>query len=500
MKKTTGSLLSDPRARHHLAMLLKSDHLCFAKYFFRKCEGAPFRTGPHHKVMCDTIDRVFAGEISRLIINVPPGYTKTALAIVNFVARGFAINPYSKFIHVSYSQKLAFDNSSKIRALIGTPEYQTLFPLAMAADTDAKGLWKTSQGGGLLADSSGGQVTGFRAGTMDDGFTGALLIDDPLKPDDAFSEGKRTFINDRYKGVLHSRLAKEGVPVIVIMQRLHENDFTGNLLSGGGKGEHWHHLMLPVDVDNSDPYPEAYNYGLPIAHHLPDGPLWPEKHGAEAIKMLATDPYEFAGQYQQRPTPLGGGLFKGDWIRRYTKGEQPRMQWRAIFGDTAQKTGEKNDYTVFEHWGLGKDGNIYLLDVVRGKFEAPELEKTARSFWSQAKGYDEVSALRGMYIEDAASGTGLIQSLKRSGDPERPPIPVIGITRQRDKFSRAMDVVNYFATGRVWLLNDEPFMPAFLAELMAFPNGAHDDQVDPMIDAIDKMLVHTTRVIGAFKV
>lgn len=228
--------------------------------------------------MCNALDRVYSGEIRRLIVNVPPGYSKTELAVVNFMARGFAINPGARFIHASYAQALALDNSSKARDVIALEGYQRHWPVTLKADTAAKGLWRTTDGGHVRAAASGEPITGFRAGRMlDDGepwrFTGALIIDDPIKPDDVSSDATRKFINARWQNTFKSRLADESVPVIVIMQRLHVGDFVAHLLETSG--EEWHVLKLPVWIDGEcDPvHPKA----IMIPHGLPAGPLWEKK-------------------------------------------------------------------------------------------------------------------------------------------------------------------------------------------------------------------------------
>jgi phage uncharacterized protein (putative large terminase), C-terminal domain len=455
---------------------LLGSHLAFTKKFFREKEGQPFSIAPFHPVVCDTLDQVFTGHIKRLIINIPPGYGKTELAVVNFIARGFAINPRSRFIHASYAEPLALDNSTKVKDVISLPGYQAHWQVTMRPDQNAKGLWRTTAGGHLRAAAAGQPITGFRAGILaEPGFTGALVIDDPLKPDDASSDTTRKFINERWENTFRSRLAHEDVPVIVIMQRLHIDDFVAHLLENSG--EHWHLLKLPVLIEGEGKAPAGKVTLIP--HGLPDGPLWEEKHTLDQIKVLQGAPHVYAGQYAQEPTVEGGNLFKPGLLPRYD--DVPRLAWRAIYVDTAQKTKERNDYTVFEHWGAGVDGKAYLLEVVRGRFEAPELEKTAVALWTRCRGdewpADRYGYLRKMAIEDKVSGTGLIQSLTRKA------IPVIAVPREKDKYTRALDVVPAAAAGLMVLPKSAPWLKDFESELAAFPDGGFDDQVDPFIDA-----------------
>ncbi len=467
-------------------VLCETSHLYFTRLFFKEREGTHFRLGRHHRVMAEVIDDVFAGRISRLIINVPPGYTKTEMAVVSLVARGLALNRKARFIHTSYSDKLVKDNSAKIRDCINLEVYQALWPLEFKADARAKGLWKTAEGGGLLAAAAGGGITGFRVGTMDQGFTGALIIDDPLKPDNARSLTERQKVNDRYHATFRSRLAREDTPIIVIMQRLHVDDFCGFLLSGGA-GEKWHHLMLPIEIDNDSSYPEHYTHGVPLAHGLTDGPLWPAKHNARQIERLRKDAYVFAGQYALRPTPEGGALFKVEHLA-LKWAELPPLAWRTIYADTAQKTKEHNDFSVFQCWGKGRfDGRAHLIDQVRGKWEAPELLNVAKAFWNKhlAENIHTRGVLREMAVEDKVAGTGLIQSLRRDG------LPVRGIPRHTDKLTRALDVIPQFAVGMVIFPADVPWWPQYCEELLSFTGmgDTHDDQVDATIDAVTEMLV-----------
>lgn len=484
--------------RAYLRSILPASHLLFSKAFFPVLEGSAFKQGRHHSVICGAIDKVFAGKILRLIVTLPPGYTKSLLVVIMMVAHGLAINPRARFLATSYSDKLVNDHSQRIRQIVESEHFQSLWPMALAEDTKAKGLWRTQQEGGLAVAPAGGTITGFRAGRMEEGFNGALIIDDPLKPDDAYYDTKREFINNRYRNTFASRLATERTPVIVIMQRIHLRDFAGHLL-GGGSGERWTHLDLPVVLDRAASYPDENTYGDLYEHNLEDGPLWEEKHNKQQIEILRTDPYVFNSQYMQRPTAIGGNIFKGDWIGRFSWDDLPVMEYRKIYADTAQKMKEKNDFSVFEEWGFAA-GKIYLLNLSRGRMEAPDLKKAAIAFWKLASARDrsKFGALREMGVEDKSSGTGLIQDLQRpvqeiEGGPFFS-IPIQPIPRQKDKLTRAMDVAGYFSSGCVNIPEDAPWATEYLSELLAFPGGAFDDQVDPTMDAALDMLVNVSFV------
>lgn len=229
----------------------------------------------------------------------------TDIATIYNIAHGLAINPQARFLHLSYSADLALGNSTKARSIVTSKEFQQMWKLNIMPDTNSKSTWHTNQHGGVRASSSQGQVTGFRAGHMYDGeqsglYSGSLIIDDPVKPADAYSEILREGVNETYNETISSRLALEDVPVIVIMQRIHYRDLSGYLLRGGS-GEKWHHLNLPVYIDNSIPYNPKNTHGIPIEHGLPDGWLWPLKHNDEHKAALMSHRRKYRAQYMQDP-------------------------------------------------------------------------------------------------------------------------------------------------------------------------------------------------------
>ena len=194
----------------------------------------------------------------------------------------------------------------------------------------------------------------------------------------------------------------------------------------------------------------------------------------------------FAGQYLQRPAPIGGGIFKDEWWQYYKV--LPKIKYRAIYADTAQKTKEQNDYSVFQCWGMGEDGRIYMIDMVRGKWEAPELLVIAKAFWDKHKAQPKImGTLRQFKVEDKVSGTGLIQQLKQKK------VPVVGIPRSIDKVSRAMDAAPHVQSGNVVLPEDSEWLSDILNEATSFPNATHDDTLDPLMDAVSDMLIEKQR-------
>ena len=452
----------------------ENDFEFFVRYFFKTLHGTKFQFSEHHHLICQALMDVFYGRNTYLMVNMPPRYSKTELVVKMFSAWCYAKNPSCKFIHLSYSDSLAFDNSSAIKAVIQSEEFQQLWPLTLTST--ATEAWKTEKGGAFIARPAGGQVTGYGAGKIDDftngkGFGGCILIDDPLKPDDAYSDVKRTAINRRWDETIKSRFNSKRTPCIVVMQRIHEDDFCGMLLNDPEYD--FKQLVLPAIVDEGTDHEHA---------------LWPEKHSLEQLKVMREkNTYHFAGQYQQRPKPLGGGLIKGGWFGFYDV--LPPLHYSAIYVDTAQKEKEANDYQVGFCWALGKDGYLYAVDLIRGKYQAYELEERMPAFWVKQKARPELR-LRYMGIEDKASGTQLIQTIIRRVKPK---IPVRAIERSRSKLERVMDVQGYIESGYVKLPRNAPWVSDFIDECEHFtPDDTHphDDQIDCMCDAITDMLAN----------
>lgn len=443
----------------------RTDLLSYSRHMFHEKTGGNFKLNWHQEKICQALERVVIGDVKRLIINIPPRSGKTEIAIVNFASWCMGNFPDSEFIHSSYSKRLATNNAYNIRETIRHEAFSEIFPeVSIRQDSGAKDEFRTEHGGIFYATGAEGSITGRGAGKMRSYFGGAILIDDPHKPGEAQSDVMRQNVIDWFTTTMESRKNTPDTPIILIMQRLHEDDLSGFLL-GGGNGEEWEHVVIPALDDNDESF-------------------WEEQFPVKDLKRKeSSNPYVFAGQYLQRPAPKGGGLFKDTWWQWYDASfVQPEWEYRTIYADTALKTGQQNDYSVFQCWGF-KDGHAYLLDQLRGKWEAPELIREARNFYQKHLNPINRGFLRGMKIEDKASGTGLIQTLRKEG------VAVIPIQRSVDKVTRAMDVLPQIEAGLVHIPSDAVWSKEFLAEFSMFPNGKHDDQVDVLIDAINDNLV-----------
>ena len=433
----------------------------FARTIFKARRGVDMLENWHQRAICEKLEQVAVGKVKRLVINIPPRSGKTELAVKAFMAWTMGLIPDSEFIHASYSKRLATSNAYDVRAIMQHEAYCAIFPwIQLRDDSKARDEFRTTQGGIVYATGSEGTITGYGAGKMRDGFGGAVIVDDPHKPGEVTSPVMRESVISWYQNTLQSRLNKPETPIIVIMQRLHEEDLSGWLLNGGS-GETWDHLNIPARMDDGQSF-------------------WPVQFPNEMLDRLETSsPYVFAGQYMQRPAPLGGGIFKDQWWRFLDV--PPLLRWRAIYADTAQKTKEQNDYSVLQCWGYTIDGQIVLLDMVRGKWEAPELETMARAFWQKHAAIQNAGSLRAFKVEDKVSGTGLIQKLRREG------IPIVPLQRNIDKVTRAMDAAPYVESGNVILMRNLAQLSDFLAEASTFPNATHDDMIDAAMSAISDM-------------
>lgn len=424
----------------------EEDGLYYARYFFKQRTGGKMIVAPHHKVIQKTLDRVIDGEIQRLIINVPPGYTKTELATINMMGRGLALNCRARFMHLSYSHNLALLNSSTARGMIKSQAYQSMWPMALRDDADSKAMWWTEHGGGVYASSAAGQVTGFRAGHMEPGWQGALIIDDPVKPDDAYSEIVRDGVNNRFNETIKSRLAIETTPMIVIMQRIHYHDLSGYLLRGGS-GEKWHHLNLPVIIDSSRSYEEIYpenTHAIPIDHGLPDGWLWPFKHNESHRVSLFSHRRTAEAQYMQNPKRFNaeGALWNEEMISAAHAMRITQELTRTVVAIDPQATNseesDESGIAVASVYGSG-DERQYSLDAdYSGKYSPNGWATKAIEAYEQ----HEADAI---VIETNQGGDMAEDTLRNAGFGGR----IIRVHASKGKYARAEPISALYAQGRV---------------------------------------------------
>jgi len=437
--------------------------LFFTRYLFKENTGSKFEVAEFHKELASTLEKVAKGEITRLIINIPPRYGKTEIAVKMFIAWSLAKNPKAKFIHLSYSDALALDNSSLTKEYVQSDSFQSLWPIELKKDSQSNKKWYTNSGGGVYATASGGAITGFGAGSG-----GAIIIDDPLKPDDAVSEVKRSFINNRYNTTIRSRVNSRDVPIILIMQRLHEEDLSGFLLDGGS-GEDWHHLKIAALDENNVP-------------------LWENKHTFEELEAIRqADRYTFSGQYMQEPAPLEGGEWRKDWFQIINKAEVPNnINWE-MFIDGAYTKDTKNDPTGIQISGKGEDGNLYILKSIDKYLEMPELKNFISSFVLSCG-----VTINLILVEPKASGKSLVQLLRRETNFNVAELSTNFV--RYSKIERARASSPFIEGGRVFLVQDN-WNEAFIQQVSTFPNAKHDEHIDVTSYAIERNLINNFFVV-----
>ena len=451
-----------------LKIMCEKDLLFFTRYIYKENHRRNFIVAPHFVMIANKLMDVINGKTKRLIINIPPRYGKTELAVKNFIAYGLAINPQSKFIHLSYSDDLALDNSSQAKEYVESEAFQKFWQMKLKKDAQGKKKWFNEQGGGVYATASGGAITGFGAGVPESNlFSGAIIIDDPLKPDDATSEVKRKAVNERYNSTIRSRVNDRETPIIVIMQRLHEEDLSGFLLSGGS-GEEWEHLCLPALNENNEP-------------------LYSEKHTFEELEQIRqANRYNFAGQYMQTPAPDEGGEWKKEWFKIVDKSEVPLnlLRWE-LFIDGAYTKNTSNDPTGFQI-GAKWDNNYVIFSSIDKYLEMPELLKFIPNHIN-ASGLKISLTL----VEPKASGKSLQQMINSTTGLSIAEIKTDFVNSS--KIENARTCSSFIEGGRVILIKGA-WNESFLNQVGTFPNAKHDEHIDLTCYGIERNLLNNYKV------
>jgi predicted phage terminase large subunit-like protein len=442
--------------------ILRSDPYAFIqRCVYELHPNIEFLPNWHIEVIAAKLEAVRRGEIKRLIINVPPRHLKSICASVAFVAYCLGHDPTAQIICASYGQDLADKLARDCRAIMMSSFYQQLFPtrLMQTALQD----FTTTQNGFRMATSVGGVLTG-RGGDI-------VIIDDPLKPDEAVSDTARNAVNHWYANTLRSRLnSKQDGRMILIMQRLHEDDLVGYVM----EQEDWEVVSFPAIAETNEVHTIRTIYGE-FRHERKIGDvLHPERESLRTLNDLrrVMGEYNFASQYQQSPAPLGGGMVKEGWFKRYAENELPPKFEQIIQSwDTANKPTELSDYSVCTTWGI-KDKKIYLLHVLRKRLGYPELKRAVRE---QAMIHNPTTIL----IEDKASGTQLIQELIEEG--------VRHVQRFKPEYDKVMRLHAQTAAienGFVYVPREAHWLTEYLHELTTFPKSKYDDQTDSTSQAL----------------
>jgi predicted phage terminase large subunit-like protein len=451
--------------------------------------GAQFIPGIQVDAICLHLQAVTEGQVQNLIINLPPGYAKSLLTAVFWPAWVWINHPEVRFLYSSYREDLASRDSVKCRRLIQSAWYQQRWgdSYQMVEDQNQKHRFENDRTGyRIVVPMSGG--TGERGDVV--------VVDDPHSVEQAESDAARIGVSDWWNGTMSTRLNNPSTGhKIVVHQRLHEADLTGDLLARGG----YEHLCLPAEFE---PDRRCSTSIWIDPRTIPGELLFPREGEREALDnfKITLGSYRYAGQYQQRPAPRGGGIFKKHWWRYWIPKTMsvPPVQVRLPDGsirniyaanlpdvldrqiqswDMAFKDLSTSDYVVGAVWGA-KGADRYLLDQVRDRFDFPE---TMAAVKAMTKKWPKATL---KLVEDKANGPAVIQSLRHDIAGLVPVMPDGG------KVARAQAVSPQVESGNVYLPHPAiaPWVEDFVEECAAFPNGKYDDQVDQMGQALNRLL------------
>ncbi len=465
--------------RKALHCALREDFCIFLRKAFHDVHGVSLKWNWHHEVICDDLMAAYRGEERRLIINVPPRSLKSFICSVAFPAWLMGRNPRIKIIGVSYAQDLANKFSREQRMLMMQSWYQEVFPNARINPKKAgEGEFELLGGGFRLATSTGGTLTGRGADL--------IIIDDPIKPQDALSETMRTNANNWIDSTLMTRLDdKQRGIMVMIMQRLHEEDSTGHLLEKDG----WQHRSFAA-IAMED---ECWKLRNGVMHRRKTGELLHPQHEPQSVlDDLKRDlgALHFNAQYQQMPTSFGGNMLQKEWFC-YFDGQPPIDSRRfVISADTAMKEGAANDWSVLTVWQMDKNA-YYLVHLDRQKMDFPKLRHCLLYL-------RDVFHVRTILIEDTGSGTALMQQLRHEK------INCTAIKPIGDKIERLASASIAFEQRRLFFPQNASWLPELERELLGFPRTKHDDQVDSVSQFLNwaltdgRYFVGSGRTIGHF--
>lgn len=516
--------------------------LNFTRIWFELIQGDRLLVNWHHRLMASKIDDLLAGRLvpRNLIINIPPGGTKTEFFSIHFPAYVNALVQEKRLkrfrnLNISFADTLVKRNSRRTRDIIASREYQEFWPCSFGVNQAEEWEIKDERGrsiGQTVSRSSNGQITGGRGGYYGPEFSGMVMLDDYNKPVDMLSESRRKSANTLLVNTIRSRRGDKSkehpTPFVSIQQRLHTDDATGFMLAGG-MGVPFHHVAIPAMIDEKyiqsldDPWRSLCWETVKDTDSVVVGGVrywsyWPQMEDVnDLLQLWEKDRYTFLSQYQQNPMALTGGIIDTSWFRTYTT--LPKLTHRAVYVDTnSGKVEDWLDYTVFTLAGMGVDGNLYIIDVVRGRWDPEDLLKKAEEVWEKWRmsGSMRVMPLRHMAIEEKQAGQGLITTLKkRSQTPGQLAIPVREIPRGtgQNKLVRCLNVIPQIKTGKVFvpathtddgqklfsifyedgtIAGSTEWVLTAMTECAAFSaDDSHDndDILDTWMDAIDDNLI-----------
>lgn len=442
--------------------LLREQFSAFVEKCFAEIEqGKPYAHNWHIDAIAHQLARIHAGETRRLIVNIPPRHLKSLTVTIAYTAWVLGHDPTKEIICVSHSKDLAREHANSFLRIVESPWYRRLFPALQVAKRGRRITeLKTTHGGFRLATSIEGAVLGRGADL--------IVIDDPIQPLAALSAAERAKVKTFYDQTLYTRLNnKKTGAIILVMQRLHEDDLVAHVEAI----DKWEKLQIAAIA----PQPETYALGAhsgDLYRRLTGELLHPARESQEILEQIrrTMGGRGFQAQYQQEPVPQDGNIIKRGWIRYYN---EPPEEFDLVVAswDTASTTGDTSDFSVGTLWGLAGN-SYYLLDVIRGQFEFTALRREVLGM--QERNPDAITL-----IEETDTGRALAQDLRSTRDLR----PILDPPRF-DKTARLEAQSARFEAGDVLLPREADWLDTYLTELLAFPSGRHDDQVDSTSQAL----------------
>jgi predicted phage terminase large subunit-like protein len=463
------------------AEILQKDLYAFTHRAFGELNGdKPFAPNWHLEVLCAKLQEVAEGRCKRLIINIPPRHLKSHTASIAFPAWVLGRDPTKQILCVSYTQELSEKLARECRKLMQSDLYRSTFSTRISEDRQAVADFETTEGGNRFSTSVNGVMTGRGADI--------IIIDDPIKADDAASDLRRTNVNEWYDNTLRSRLNnQETGAIIIVMQRLHTDDLVGHVR----ECEDWDLVCFPAIATHDEEFVVDTLFGRRSIQRKKNSILQPALTSAETLDLLRNvmTSYNFAAQYQQDPQPPEGNLIKRAWLKTYKGGDRPANFDKVVQSwDTANTASESADYSVCTTWGvIGR--YLYLLDVFRRRMEFPELTRMVRHLADSWKA-DLV------LVEDKASGTQLIQQMQADRFTKVKAAP----KQDGDKYMRAYVQTSNIESGYLLVPADAPWLDTYIAELTSFPNSKYADQVDSTVNMLAWITEKAAKPLGFFDV
>lgn len=438
------------------------DFWAFVQRVFVELTGEPFQDNWHIQLLCAEVDRLRTEPNTRLAIALPPRSLKSIIVSVALPAWLLGHNPALEIVCASYGQDLADKLSADCRRIMLTPWYRRLF-LSTRLEKQALGDLVTTAGGKRYATSVGGTLTGMGADV--------IIVDDPMKPDEALSDVERAKANAWARHTLFTRLNKKSDDrIVIVQQRLHEDDMIGHVREIAG----FELISFAAIALDDEVHAIQTPFGT-LTHARKAGEaLHPEREPLAVLEkqraLLGTE--FFAAQYLQSPTPPGGGMVKTAWFNRYDLAQKPALIRTIQSWDCASKASQLADHSVCTTWGVTFKKEIFLLHVFRARLEYPELKRKVRDMAEQFRAGV-------VLIEDTSAGVQLNQELQREGFAR-----IEAVKPKGDKAMRMAAQTPTIEAGRVFIPRDAPWLPDYLHELAMFPRGRFDDQVDSTSQAL----------------